>query len=48
MDINAIKKVDFTLKVKSIKPDQSFSDKRKKSKAKEMEEKKKNQIDMRV
>lgn len=48
MDINGIKKIDFTLKVKSIKPDPSFSEKRKKSKSREKEEKKKNQIDMRV
>jgi hypothetical protein len=48
MDINAIKKIDFRLKVKRIKPDPSFSEKRKKSKSREKEEKKKNQIDMRV
>ncbi len=48
MDIPAIKKIDFFLKVKSIKPDQSFSEKRKKSKSEEKEDKKKNQIDLRV
>jgi hypothetical protein len=48
MDISTIKKMDFTLKIKSIKPDPSFSEKRKKSKSKEKEGKKKNQIDMRV
>jgi hypothetical protein len=48
MDIDTIKKIDFTLRVKNVKPDQFFSDKKKKSKSREKEEKKKNQIDVRV
>ena len=48
MDITIIKKIDEPYKVKSIRPDPSFSEKKKKPKSKEKEEKKKNQIDMRV
>jgi hypothetical protein len=48
MDINSLKKIDFTLRVKRIKPDQFSSDKKKRSKFEEKEEKKKNQIDVRV
>ncbi len=48
MDIDSLKKIDFTLRVKKIKPDQFFSDKKKKSNSREKEEKKKNQIDVRA
>jgi hypothetical protein len=48
MDINALKKIDYTLKVKSVKPDQFSSDKKKKLKSREKEEKKNNQIDVRI
>jgi len=48
MDINSLKKIDFTLRVKRIKPDQFSSDKKKKLKSWEKDEKKKNQIDVRV
>jgi hypothetical protein len=49
MDVEFLKKIDFPLRVIKIKPDQqSFSDKKKKSKLPEKEEKKKNKIDVRV
>jgi hypothetical protein len=48
MDINSLKKVDLTIRVKNVKPDQFSSDKKKKSRPKYKEEKKKNQVDMRV
>jgi hypothetical protein len=48
MDIGFLKKIDFTLRVKKIKPEQSFSNKKKKPKPEEKEEKNKNKIDMRV
>ncbi len=48
MDINSLEKIDFNLRVKRIKADQFFSNKKKKSKNREKENKKKNQIDVRV
>ena len=48
MDIETLNKIDFTLRVKSVKPDRFISNKKKRSKLKEKEEKKKNQIDVRV
>jgi len=48
MDIEPIKKIDFTLKVKKVKPDQFSSNKKKKSKADEKEEENKNRIDVRI
>jgi hypothetical protein len=48
MDIYSLKEIDFSLRVKRIKPDRFFSDKKKKSRTREKEEKKKNQIDVRA
>jgi hypothetical protein len=48
MDVEILKKIDFTLRVKRVKPEQSFSDKKKKPKPEEKEEKNKNKIDVRV
>jgi hypothetical protein len=48
MDIDSLKRIDFTLRVKRIKPDRFISDKKKKSNSREKEEKKKNQIDVRA
>jgi len=48
MDVEILKKIDFPIRVKRIKPEQSFSDKKKKPKPEEKEEKNKNKIDVRV
>jgi hypothetical protein len=48
MDIESLKKIDFSLKVKREKPDQFYSNKKKKPKSQDKEEKSKNRIDMRV
>lgn len=48
MDIESLKKIDFTLKIKREKPGQFFSNKKKKSKPQEKEEKNKGRIDMKV
>jgi hypothetical protein len=48
MDIESLKKIDFPLKVKRDKPDQSSDRKKKKGKTPEKEERKKNRIDLRV
>ena len=48
MDIEFLKKIDFNLRVKRIKPEQSFTNKKKKPKPEEKEEKNKNKIDVRV
>jgi hypothetical protein len=48
MDIESLKKIEFPLKIKREKPDQSFSNKKKKPKHPEKEEIKKNRIDVRV
>jgi hypothetical protein len=48
MDIESLKKVDFPLKVKREKPDQFFSNKKKKSKPQEKENPNKNRVDVRV
>jgi hypothetical protein len=48
MDIESLKKINFPLKVKREKPDQFFSNKKKKPKTPEKKEEIKNRIDVRV